>query len=120
MKTPCELIVWYVLPCIRRELAFYLVNEYNLTQTQTAKKLGVTDAAVSQYMKAKRGCQKEVRGLFLSDDIATILKESASKIASGESNVIVETCNICTAVKNKSLRELYRMYDPGTEYPFGQ
>jgi len=55
MKTPCELIVWYVLPAIRREFARVLVKEFNLTQREAARKLGVTESAVSQYLKSKRG-----------------------------------------------------------------
>ncbi len=55
MKVPCELIIWDILPAIRREFARILVEDFNLTQRETAKKLGVTESAVSQYMKFKRG-----------------------------------------------------------------
>jgi predicted transcriptional regulator len=55
MKIPCELIVWYVLPSIRRELARELVEKHKLTQAEVARRFGVTDAAISQYLKSKRG-----------------------------------------------------------------
>ena len=50
MKIPCELIVWYVLPMIRREMADELVTVHNMSQAEVARKFDVTDAAVSQYI----------------------------------------------------------------------
>ena len=55
MKIPCELVVWYVLPTIRREVARELVNSHGMSQAEVARKFGVTDAAISQYLKKKRG-----------------------------------------------------------------
>ncbi|HZX19763.1 MAG TPA: hypothetical protein VFF13_01995 [archaeon] len=52
---PCEIISWQVLPAVRREIAEYLVNEKKITRKVTAAKLGLTEAAVCQYLKGKRG-----------------------------------------------------------------
>jgi len=54
-KVPCEIITWYILPAIRRELAAVMINKYGMYQKDAAKFLGVTDAAVSQYLSRKRG-----------------------------------------------------------------
>ncbi len=54
MIYPQEIEVWYLLPAIRRELSKFLVND-GLTQREIASKLGITEAAVSQYLKEKRG-----------------------------------------------------------------
>ncbi|NIA09936.1 MAG: transcriptional regulator [Nitrospiraceae bacterium] len=54
-KVPCEVITWYVLPAIRRELSAVMISKYNMYQKDAAKLLGVTDAAVSQYLSRKRG-----------------------------------------------------------------
>ena len=40
MKIPCELVVWYVLPTIRREVAKELVKTHGMSQAQVAKKFG--------------------------------------------------------------------------------
>ena len=32
MKTPCEIVVWYVLPTIRREIAKEMVDTYHMKQ----------------------------------------------------------------------------------------
>lgn len=55
MRAPCEERYRKILPFIRSELARVLVIEYHLSQRDVAKILGVTEAAVSQYLKGKRG-----------------------------------------------------------------
>lgn len=49
-----ELEVWYVIPTIRKELALALKNQ-GIKQVEIAKKLGLTKAAVTQYLQEKRG-----------------------------------------------------------------
>lgn len=58
LRMPQEIEVWYILPALRRELAKTLVHEKKLSQREVSKLLGLTEAAVSQYLKAKRA--KEV------------------------------------------------------------
>jgi uncharacterized protein len=53
MHTPQEIDVWYILPAVRREIALALVKK-GLKQNEIARKLGMTEAAVSQYVKKKR------------------------------------------------------------------
>ncbi len=50
---PQEIEVWYVLPALRCQMAKSFL-EQGLSQKQTAKTLGVTEAAVSQYVHSKR------------------------------------------------------------------
>ena len=52
---PCEIITWYMLPAIRRELAIRLIEHHGCTQKEAAGLLGLTSAAVSQYLARKRG-----------------------------------------------------------------
>ena len=52
---PCEIISWHVMPAVRKEIARYLVNEKHIQRKNVSKKLGVTEAAVCQYLKDKRG-----------------------------------------------------------------
>ncbi len=52
---PQELEVWFVLPAIRRELTKDLIESHKISQKEVAEVLGITDAAVSQYLHAKRG-----------------------------------------------------------------
>jgi len=54
MELPQEIEVFYTLPAVRREIARALLHQ-GLTQRLIAKKLGVTEAAISQYLSNKRG-----------------------------------------------------------------
>ncbi|NJL44492.1 MAG: hypothetical protein HC945_04245 [Nitrosarchaeum sp.] len=56
---PQEVEVWYLLPAIRRELVKIFTGKLGLTQKQAAGKLELTEAAVSQYLKKKRGAELE-------------------------------------------------------------
>jgi predicted transcriptional regulator len=95
MKMPCEIIMWYILPGIRREIAKSLLKN-GLNQKETAKKLGVTDAAVSQYLSEKRG------GVEIKDKkILVEIKNSAKRIVAGDKSIMVEeTCRICNLIKS--------------------
>ena len=72
---PQEVIVWYVLPAIRREITNSLIKEYHLPQKEIAKRFGLTEPAISQYKKGARG------DIELSSDIKEKVKEAARNIA---------------------------------------
>lgn len=63
---PQEVLVWYVLPAIRRELAKIMKFEMGQSQKSIARMLGVTEPAVTQYMlprnkpKRSRGDRVEI------------------------------------------------------------
>jgi predicted transcriptional regulator len=54
MVNRCETIGKYVLPIFRALVARQLVSTYHLTQVDAAKKIGTTQAAISQYISSKR------------------------------------------------------------------
>jgi hypothetical protein len=51
----CDSMVRTLLPPMRAEMVSRLVQKQGLSQSDAAKKLGVTRAAVCQYMSIKRG-----------------------------------------------------------------
>ncbi len=104
---PQEIDVWYVLPAIRKELAESLIKQ-GLNQSEIAIKLGVTKAAISQYLSNKRACGIKF-GLVIKDQI----NHSAKQIMKG-SSVMKEIfeieklirrrkiyCSLCIARKDK-------------------
>lgn len=117
MKIPCEIVVWYVLPTIRREIASVLVETYKMPQSQIAKKFGVTDAAVSQYMKKKRGESPVIKE---NDNYLRFKQEidlSAAKIANDTANFAEEICRICTVARELGiLAKVYESYT-GQKFP---
>jgi len=51
---PQEIEVWYIIPAVRKELAKLLTKKYGLSYEKAGAILGVSRAAVSQYLSNKR------------------------------------------------------------------
>lgn len=78
MRPPCEVIALQVLPSIRSELARILMERHGLSQREIAERLGLSKAAVSQYVSEKRGQSRD-----FPDDIRVELESLAGVLASG-------------------------------------
>jgi predicted transcriptional regulator len=98
-ETPCEYIIWNGIPVIRREIAKSMVHDFSLNQKQTAEKLGVTPAAISQYLSGKRG-NIEVK----DNEILKEIKKSAEFIINNNNEfaIVGETCRLCAIMRKKS------------------
>ena len=104
---PQEIEVKYILPAIRREFAKIFIHEHNLSQKKAANVLGLTEAAVSQYIHSKRA--KEV---VFSGNVINEIRVSADRVLSDKNNkqrLIAETYRITklTTVK-QILCDLHR------------
>ena len=99
MKMPCEVVIWYVLPSIRRELTHAMVKECKMSQAMVARRLGLTEAAISQYMKQKRGTLA-IKDKKLKEEI----RKSARLLCKDPSpeRLNSEICRICDLVKKSS------------------
>ena len=98
-QTPCEFMKWNGLPVIRREIADSMINNFGLTQKETAKKLGLTPAAICQYLSKKRGKISIVNNGILSE-----INDSAEKIIkNGHIVVNNEICRICETLRKKGI-----------------
>jgi len=74
---PQEIEVWYIIPAVRKALVKSM-REMGMQQKDIAAKLGITEPAVSQYLKEKRGSEVKF-GRALEGHI----KKEAEKVASG-------------------------------------
>ena len=93
MKVPCENVVWYVLPAIRSELAKDLAKA--MTQKEISEILGITQAAVSQYISDKRGSKIE-----LPDDVRAAIADLADDITGGGiDDLTMRMCEICRRIR---------------------
>ncbi len=112
MKPPCELIVWYVIPTIRAELAKEMIK-LGLSQKDVSEKLGITQSAVSQYVKDKRG-----KGIPVNKQVRKAIKGLAKDVVDGKAShdVIPGICAVCAIVKSSgSLCDLHRREDAELE-----
>lgn len=102
MRPPCEVVVTKVLPAIRTVLVKDLVNRHDLSQKEVAEKLGVTQAAVSQYLSSTRG-DEDVERKLRDSESHTKIQDLSDKIASGtvqRSQIIEEYCKICDSMRS--------------------
>lgn len=104
---PQEIEVWYLIPALRREIASVLIKDHNLKQKEVAAILGITESAVSQYIKSKRAHELK----FTAEEIAQI-KKVAEEVIKDKSNVMKYMYDLCTAFRGShSVCELHRKYD---------
>jgi predicted transcriptional regulator len=95
MKSPCEEIVWDVLPSIRAAIAEELVKR-GISQKEASRLLGITPPAVSQYVSKKRGYNIEFR-----EDIRSAIGHLADDLILGKVDDLTDRiCDVC-----KSLRD---------------
>ncbi len=97
MKAPCEMVVWYVIPTIRSELAKELFK-LGMIQKEIAVLLDITQPAVSQYLSDKRGKELE-----LNPEILVLIKNLARDLNQGKAttkDMVSRTCQICREIKS--------------------
>ena len=99
---PCEYMVWNGLPAIRKEIAESMINVYGLSQRETAEKLCISPAAVSQYLSGKRG-----KVLVIDEEVSKEINISAKRIIQlGAEALVPETCRLCKIFTFKKLISL--------------
>ncbi len=75
---PCEVAAKSVIPALRAMVARQLTEEYGMKQELVAKRLGVTQAAVSKYIHQIRG---EAVELESAEEVHKISREIAETLS---------------------------------------
>ena len=78
---PQEVEVWYLIPALRKELTKIFIADFSLSQKEVADILGVTESAVSQYLKAKRASELKFTSIEKEE-----IKKMAKKIMADKKN----------------------------------
>ncbi|MDG6221962.1 MAG: hypothetical protein QCH99_01720 [Candidatus Bathyarchaeota archaeon] len=105
MRPPCEVVVRSVLPAFRSLVARRLIEDFKFSQVNAAKKLGTTQASVSNYLYSKRG-KKLVKQLEDSPNVQMIVDEIAQGIAEDKISPIdamLHFCKLCEALRSEDL-----------------
>jgi hypothetical protein len=102
---PQEIELWYLVPAIRRELARQLVAK-GLKKKEVAQLLGVTNAAVSQYLHMKRGT------LELPNQLQQEIAVASERIAKQPSAAFTELMRLIALSKEtRFMCELCKRYN---------
>jgi hypothetical protein len=104
---PQEIEVWYLIPALRRELARVFIEDYGLKQKKAAELLGITEAAISQYFKSKRGSE-----IKFSDKSMKEIKKSAKEIIENNEDIMKKIYELCVSLrKSKAMCDFHRVQD---------
>lgn len=94
METPCQRIVWDLVPAIKASLARELVKR-GQSQAASAKLLGIVPSAVSQYISGKRGYKIEFQG-----ETKDLIEKLAQDLIENEvDDYVVRICQICKSAR---------------------
>ena len=111
---PQEIEVRYIIPAIRGKIARVLIDEGKLSQKEAAKLLGLTEAAISQYVHGKRGNE-----VVFSESVMDEIRKSASIIINEKGSrkkVLSEIYRICRlATVKQILCDIHRKQSKGLE-----
>lgn len=91
----CDVMVRKYLPAMRAEMVVRLVHREGISQSDAAKKLGVSRAAVSQYLSGKRGDMK----VEISPELDTLIDQWALGITGSDAGITL--CDICRCAVKK-------------------
>ncbi|MEM3459407.1 MAG: helix-turn-helix domain-containing protein [Candidatus Bathyarchaeia archaeon] len=116
MSLPCEVAVKCLLPPVRAMIAKTLTTKYNLTQTEAAKRLGISQPAISLYERKMRG-----KAINLENDpeITKLIENLAEALAKGDlsrKSFIQAFCEICKTIRFKGLLcQMHKTLDPAID-----
>jgi predicted transcriptional regulator len=87
-----------VLPSIRAEITREMVLEHGMLKQDVAKVLGVSNAAVSQYLSSKRGAEAD-----FSEEVKNEISNFVALMCNGEGTPQVNQsfCPLCKLIQTK-------------------
>ena len=110
MKPPCEMVVWYIIPAIRSELAKDLLK-LGMKQKKISELMDITQPAVSQYLTDKRGS-----GIEFNDDVKALIQDFANDLNEGtatklDGNGVVTVNNNQAVLTDRLLKDVIKAGD---------
>ncbi|MEM3696793.1 MAG: helix-turn-helix domain-containing protein [Candidatus Bathyarchaeia archaeon] len=116
MLIPCEVAVKCLLPPVRALIAKTLTTKHNLTQEEAAKRLGISQPAISLYERKMRG---KALNLENEPEITKLIENLADALAKGNlshKEFIQRFCEICRTIRAKGLLcQLHKNFNPALD-----
>ncbi len=105
MKPPCMIVVQYVLPTIRLLIMKNLIQEHNMRKIDASKKMELTPAAITQYMKGVRG-EAFADKIARSEKTMKIISDLARALARDDipaESTIDKLCEACSTIRAEGI-----------------
>ncbi|MCD6323746.1 MAG: hypothetical protein J7L55_01385 [Desulfurococcales archaeon] len=105
-RPPCEVIVKELMPLLRACLARILINDYGYSIYQASKLLGVTPAAISNYLTAKRADERLVKAVLEDEKFSKLMRSYAESLVNREMEAGDVLCILCRKITSDKKYEL--------------
>jgi len=121
---PQEIEAWYIIPAIRREVSKCLIREYKISYERVGNILGVSKAAISQYLKGKRASK-----IMLPKELDAKIGASCKLFSKDKTDAVTEMnkmllfirqkelpCSVCGEIKDGVLNDCREIKFNGKNY----
>ena len=106
MLLPAEIESKTLIPALRAILAKKLAEEHKIREDEISKMLGVTQAAISNYIRGTRGDPKLIQKLVADEQVSEMLKELCDRLASDMAytpSSLAKFISLCNYIKSSLL-----------------
>ena len=106
MLLPAEIESKTLIPAIRAILAKKLTADYGIREDKISKMLGVTQAAVSNYIRGTRGDPALIEKLLQEKNVARMIEDLSADLASDRAytpSSLSKFISLCNYVKSSLL-----------------
>ena len=106
MLLPAEIESKSLIPALRAILAKELAQKYNIREDEISQMLGVTQAAISNYIRGIRGDPKLIEKLLEEPQVADMINEISDNLASDKAytpSSLSKFIGLCNYIKSSLL-----------------
>ena len=106
MLLPAEIGSKTLIPALRAILAKTLAEKHEIREDQISKMLGVTQAAVSNYIRGTRGDPELIKKLSAEKQVAEMIEEISQNLASDMAytpSTLSKFIGLCNYIKTSLL-----------------
>lgn len=106
MLLPAEIESKTLIPALRAILAKKLAEKHKIREDEISKMLGVTQAAVSNYIRGTRGDPKLIEQLLSQKQVVSMLDEISENLASNKAYTpasLSKFISLCNYIKSSLL-----------------
>ena len=106
MLLPAEIESKSLIPALRAILAVDLAKKHNIREDEISRLLGVTQAAVSNYIRGIRGDPKLIEKLLQEKQVASMINEISDSLASNNAYTplsLSKFIGLCNYIKSSLL-----------------